>query len=98
MTTMQQSVDTIGGRIVEAFLRYGNQWRTVFGIAQDTGLHFEQVSSFMRENPRHFVTSSVTPGGHQIYRLAPGSSRLTAEIEKAAAIIERLGDRSSPQP
>ena len=61
--------EAIGMRILGAFQRTNDGWRTAGGVARDSGLPFEAVQSYLRSHPDLFETSSIAPAGMILYAL-----------------------------
>lgn len=59
--------DPIGGKILRAFSRPEDRWRTPGGIAREVGLPTERVEAYIREHPDIFIPSSVTASGTPVY-------------------------------
>jgi len=56
-----------GKAILDAFGRSDNAWRTVSGIARQTGLDRQHVSRFIRDHQDLFELSPVRPSGIPLY-------------------------------
>ncbi len=59
----------LAARILGAFQRTNDGWRTVGGVARDSGLPFEAVQTYLRSHPELFETSSIAPAGMALYAL-----------------------------
>jgi len=61
--------DPVGKRVLPAFHGAENLWRTVGGVARETGLPAETVQSYINSNPGLFVQSTLTASGSGLYGL-----------------------------
>ena len=57
----------VGGKVLVAFIGDDSVWRTLGGIARESGLTTSEVTDFINENSDYFVQSSVKPGGRALY-------------------------------
>jgi hypothetical protein len=80
----QQAVTS---RILEAFGNHGDEWRTVGGIARDSGLAHQVVQDYIRTYPHLFETSPISPGGMTLYslRVDPRTGELLDQQEEEDA-------------
>ena len=65
--------DKTGRRIAGAFGVKGGQWRTLGGIARETGLPEETVREYVRGKRACFVRAPVSPGGKKLYAIKSGA-------------------------
>lgn len=61
--------EAIAARILAAFPRRDDGWRTAGGVARDSGLPYEAVQSYLRSRPDLFETSPISPAGMTLYSL-----------------------------
>ena len=57
----------IGKRVLLAFARDTAHWRTLGGIARESGRTTREVAEFIEDNERCFVQSSIKFGGSTLY-------------------------------
>lgn len=57
----------IGKRVLLAFARDTAHWRTLGGIARESGRTTREVAEFIEENEQCFVQSSIRFGGSTLY-------------------------------
>ena len=74
-----------GRRIESAFRGEGAKWRTIGGIARETGLPEKEVRAYVGANEELFERARLSPGGRVLYSIRglPGAS--TSASRKAAA-------------
>ncbi len=59
--------------INQSFENTGNNWRTIHGIARETGLSEVDVQSYITNHSSEFVESEIKPGGDvQLFRKVVG--------------------------
>ena len=57
----------IGKRVLIAFARETARWRTLGGIARESGRTTREVAEFIEDNEHCFVESSIRFGGSTLY-------------------------------
>ena len=57
----------IGKRVVPAFARDTARWRSLGGIARESGRTTREVAEFIEDNEHCFVQSSIELGGSTLY-------------------------------
>ena len=67
----------IGARVAAAFLGERAGWRSLGGIARQTGLPAHEVHAFLEANGDYFVQSTVKPGGIPLYGLREDVRKLS---------------------
>ena len=70
MATAFKPADQMGQKLVHAFARLNNDWRTLFGLARDTGYEKAEIADYIRRHGQIFVLSSTTLAGEPAYRLS----------------------------
>ena len=61
--------DKVGKKIAIAFRVKGGKWRTLGGIARESGLSEEAVIEYVRAKKGCFVRAPVSPGGKELYAI-----------------------------
>lgn len=61
--------DSVAEKVAEALSGPEAEWRTLGGIARESGLPVIKVSEYIRQHPEDFRQSSVKPGGLPLYRI-----------------------------
>lgn len=64
--------DPVGSRILNAFSGPQGIWRSLGGIARDTGLPLDTVYSYFNQHSDLFMQSPLRPIGTPLYALEPG--------------------------
>lgn len=59
----------VAEKIIEVLSGPEADWRTLGGIARESGLPVADVSEYIREHPEDFKQSSITLGGLPLYRI-----------------------------
>ena len=57
----------IGKRVLLAFARDTARWRSLGGIARESGRTTREVAEFIKDNEHCFVQSSIKFGGSTLY-------------------------------
>ena len=65
--------DEMLGLIADSLRLYGNQWRTVHGIARDIGRDPRTVAEYVASHPHDFIGSRIKLAGVQAVRLRSDS-------------------------
>ena len=60
--------DPQGLKIYQAFSGPRAHWRTLGGIARQTGISIEKVESYVHEHPNQFVRGDLTVSGTALYQ------------------------------
>ena len=60
---------TVGKRVARAMSEPEIDWRTVGGVARETGLPVGDVSEYIQQHPDDFRQSIIKPGGVPLYRI-----------------------------
>lgn len=59
----KHTVGNVSEIINQSFEKTGNNWRTIHGIARETGLSEVDVKSYITNHSADFVESEIKPGG-----------------------------------
>ena len=77
--------DKTGRKVAAAFGAKGGHWRTLGGVARDTGLPEEAVREYVQRKKACFVRSPVSPGGKELYGIKSGAVPPAGEDERRKA-------------
>ena len=77
--------DKTGRRIAAAFSAKGGHWRTLGGVARETGLPEETVREYVRGKKACFVRAPVSPGGKELYGIKSGAVPAGEDDRRKAA-------------
>ena len=69
----------VARKVIDTFLGRETDWRTLGGIARESGLAVVDVSEYVETHPAKFVQSSVAPGGTRLYRMRPEAAQAAGE-------------------
>ncbi|MBO6536876.1 MAG: hypothetical protein JJ966_11680 [Balneolaceae bacterium] len=57
------STENVSEIINQSFEKTGNNWRTIHGIARETGLSEVDIQSYIMNHSNEFIESEIKPGG-----------------------------------
>ena len=66
-TTRISELDETGQKIMQAFIGPHKEWRTLWGIAKESGLPRETVRNYIEQHPEHFIEADMTLGGTALF-------------------------------
>ena len=64
--------DSMGSKILSSFSEPYGRWRTIGGLARDTGYSPSAIHGYILQHPHIFTEFPFRPAGHPVYGLKPG--------------------------